>query len=66
MAKTHHERQLDFFLSHITAHLAPKKPSSLRSWTPAPDLGNHHNLKPEREPDKTRSRLACGWQIVLS
>ncbi len=58
MAKSHHKRQLNFFLSHITAHLAPKKSSSHRSWTPAPDMGNQRNLKTERRPDKTRSRLA--------
>ena len=26
--------------------------------SPAPDLGNQRNLKTERQPDKTRSRLA--------
>jgi hypothetical protein len=37
--KEPHERQLDFFLSHLATLLAPKKSSSLRSCTPAPDLG---------------------------
>ena len=66
MAKSHHKRQLDFFLSRSANRLMLKKSSSHRSWTPAPDLGNQRNMKTVRKPDKTRSSVACVLQIVLS
>ncbi len=67
-SKSHHERQLSFRLAHRLPCLACLHSSSLRSWTPAPGLPNHHNLKTERKPDQTRSRVAlCGAdRLVLN